>query len=138
MYKTIIVALSALLTACATSPSVDSMVEKGGEVVEGGVGSLIGDDGVTLTAVDRSWNAYLAPDGKKEIFIKSKNLRETLSWRRKEDGTFCEVMYRPRAEQCHDESQVLVKNAKGVYIMFINGEKNQYPFKAKSGNTYSY
>jgi len=123
-----------LLTACVSTPTVDSMVADGAQVITGGIGSLVGEDGVTLTAVDNTWIAYLAPDGKKEISIKPLSVRDTLAWRRRDDGTFCEQMYNQSEEKC-DDQVVLVKRANGVYSTFTDGKLDKYPFTAASGNT---
>ncbi len=129
-----VLCLTVLFTACANTPTVETMLAEGGEVIVGGVGSLIGDDGVTLTATDGTWTSYFAPDGKKVIYIKPLNVQETLSWHFKDDGTFCEVMFKPRREACDVDSVVLVKSADGVFSRFKNGKKGKYPFKAVSGN----
>lgn len=124
-----------MLSACASVPTVETMVAEGGEIVVGGVGSLIGEDGATLTAVDGTWISYLAPDGKKEVSIKPLNARETLSWRFNENGIYCEVMFKSRSELCFGDDTVLVKSASGVFSQFRDGKKGKYPFKVTSGNT---
>lgn len=124
-----------MLAGCASVPTVETMVAEGGEIIVGGVGSLIGDDGVTLTAVDGTWTSYLAPDGKKEVSIKPLNARETLSWRVNDDGIYCEVMFKSRSELCFGDDAVLVKSAGGVFSQFRDGKKGKYPFKVTSGNT---
>ena len=124
-----------MLTACVSIPTVETMVADGGEVVVGGVGSLIGDDGVTLTAVDGTWVSYLAADGKKEVSIKSLNARETLSWRFNEEGIYCEIMFQSRNELCFGDEAVLVKTADGIFSQFRDGKKGKYPFTVTSGNT---
>lgn len=124
-----------IMTSCASAPTVDSMVADGGEVIENGFDSFIGSEGVTLTAVDGTWAAYFSPDGKKESFIKPLNARQSLTWRRKDDGTFCEMMYRPRKELCYDNENILVKSKDGLYSVFSGGVKGKYPFRIANGNT---
>ncbi len=132
--KVFALSLALFMASCASVPTVDSLVDDGGQVVEGGIGSLIGDEGVTLAAVDGTWYSYLAPDGRKESFIKPLNARETLSWRFNEDGKFCEMQFRPRTEVCDSESRILVKTSKNTYHVFTDGEISKYPFKAIPGN----
>jgi len=138
MKKCISVCLGLMLVACMTVPTVESIVTDGGEVIPGGIGSMIGADGVTLTAVDGTWTTYLAPDGRKEVFIKPRNDRQTLSWRFKDDGAFCEEMYETRSEKCNDDGVVLVKRANEVFSIFTDGKMGKYPFKITGGNTNNY
>jgi len=127
--------VGALLVACASTPTVDSIVTEGGKIIEGGFGSLVSEEGTTITGVDDSWTAYFSPDGRKELLIKPKNKRETLSWRKKEDGTFCEILSRTKKEQCYDNNVILVQDVDGVYSRFTDGEKGKYPFFVRNGNT---
>jgi len=128
------IAILFFLGGCATTPTVESMVEDGGKVVSGGIGELIGDGDVTLQAADGTWSSYFSTDGEKRLFIKPTNVRETLTWRKNDDGVFCEEMYSTRAEECDREGKVVVMRANGVVSVFTNGEIGKYPFKVLSGN----
>jgi len=129
------IAILVCLSGCVTAPSVDSIVEDGGKVVSGGIGELVGDGDVTLEATDGTWSTYFSPDGEKRIHIKPLNVRETLSWRKNDDGIFCEEMYKPRAEECDREGKVVVMRSNGVVSVFTDGKIGKYPFKVQSGNS---
>lgn len=123
-----------VLISCASVPTVETLTAEGGQVVEGGVGSLIGDDGVTLNGVDKTWSVFLSPDGVKKVFIKPNNSRQTLSWRRKDDGTYCEMMADSSGERCDSESFVIVKDSSGTHYAFTDGKVGKYPFTVTPGN----
>lgn len=123
-----------LLAGCMSTPTVDSIVAEGGEVVAGGLGTVISDEGTTLTGVDNTWTVFFAPDGRKELLIKPTKKRETLSWRREDNGAFCEVLSSTKEETCYGENVVFVKDSKGVYSMFTDGVKGKYPFTVQMGN----
>jgi len=44
MNRIVILCMGATLTACASNPTVDSIVSEGGEIIPGGIGSMVGSD----------------------------------------------------------------------------------------------
>lgn len=134
MYKIVTLGAVVLLVGCVSTPTVDSIVAAGGEVVEGGLGSLVSDEGTTLTGVDNDWTVFFAPDGRKELLIKPTKSKQTLTWRTEDDGTFCEVLSETKKETCYGENVVFVKDSSGVYSRFTDGVKSKYPFTVQKGN----
>lgn len=133
------VLLSSLMWGCVTTSAFDSALSAGGVVDETTMQDHIGSEGVTATAVDDSWVAYWAPDGKKVVKVNKTGEVAELEWRENEAGEFCEQVFSAGgAEFCGDETGVtVVKTSDDVYYNFRNGQAEGGGYRMESGNVHN-
>ncbi|OED39248.1 hypothetical protein AB833_17145 [Chromatiales bacterium (ex Bugula neritina AB1)] len=128
-------AITALISGCATVPYTEKVLAEGGTVIKGDFADLVGESGTTAISVNGDWWGFYGPGGRKVIHVAPLNETAELSWRVNESGEFCEIEFRSREEKCFGEEYQLIKTKDGLYSRTKNGKKGEYPFRIEEGNT---
>jgi len=123
-----------ILSACATTSALDSAIESGAKVVEGGYMTLIGDTGATYKETNGAWVNYLSADGQKIVKINKTGEVKELAWRLNETGQFCQELFSSGKESCFGEDSYITEYPDGTYSIISNGKQQPYRFTVTEGN----